>query len=54
MMEFILQPLDLYSDSGHFALTKFRKQFLYDEIEAWDSPTMQMSSQRTNDPRERL
>ena len=34
MMEFILQPLDLYSDSGHFALTKFRKQFLYDEIEA--------------------
>ena len=33
-MEFILQPLDLYSDSGHFALTKFRKQFLYDEIEA--------------------
>ena len=39
MMEFILQPLDLYSDSGHFALTKFRKQFLYDEIEAWDSRT---------------
>ena len=36
-MEFILQPLDLYSDSGHFALTKFRKQFLYDEIEARDS-----------------
>jgi cytoplasmic FMR1 interacting protein len=34
MMEFVLQPLDLYSDSGHFALTKFRKQFLYDEIEA--------------------
>ena len=28
------KPLDLYSDSGHFALTKFRKQFLYDEIEA--------------------
>jgi len=40
MMEFILQPLDLYSDSGHFALTKFRKQFLYDEIEVWDSRTI--------------
>ncbi|CAG0895532.1 unnamed protein product [Cyprideis torosa] len=34
MMECVLYPLDLYSDSAHYALTKFRKQFLYDEIEA--------------------
>lgn len=31
---YILYPLDLYNDSGHFALTKFHKQFLYDEVEA--------------------
>ncbi|XP_067662939.1 cytoplasmic FMR1-interacting protein-like [Haliotis asinina] len=34
MMEYILYPLDLYNDSAHFALTKFRKQYLYDEVEA--------------------
>lgn len=34
MMEYILYPLDLYSDSAHYALHQFRKQFLYDEIEA--------------------
>ncbi|XP_072040304.1 cytoplasmic FMR1-interacting protein 2-like isoform X3 [Amphiura filiformis] len=34
MMEYILYPLDLYSDSAQYALTKFKKQFLYDEIEA--------------------
>ncbi|XP_070552583.1 cytoplasmic FMR1-interacting protein 2-like isoform X2 [Ptychodera flava] len=34
MMEYVLYPLDLYSDSAHYALTKFRKQFLYDEVEA--------------------
>ncbi|CAG0889224.1 unnamed protein product [Darwinula stevensoni] len=34
MMECVLYPLDLYNDSAHYALTKFRKQFLYDEIEA--------------------
>ncbi|XP_061164414.1 cytoplasmic FMR1-interacting protein-like [Saccostrea echinata] len=34
MMEYILYPLDLYNDSGHYALTKFHKQFLYDEVEA--------------------
>ena len=34
MMEYILYPLDLYSDSGHYALHHFRKQFLYDEVEA--------------------
>uniref|UniRef100_H2YIL7 Cytoplasmic FMR1-interacting protein n=1 Tax=Ciona savignyi TaxID=51511 RepID=H2YIL7_CIOSA len=34
MMEFVLYPLDLYSDSAHYALTKFKKQFLYDEVEA--------------------
>ena len=30
----MLYPLDLYNDSGYYALTKFKKQFLYDEIEA--------------------
>jgi cytoplasmic FMR1 interacting protein len=30
----VLYPLDLYNDSAHYALTKFKKQFLYDEIEA--------------------
>ena len=30
----VLYPLDLYNDSAHYALTVFRKQFLYDEIEA--------------------
>lgn len=34
MMECILNPLDLYNDSAHCALTKFCKQFLYDEVEA--------------------
>lgn len=34
MMEYILYPLDLYNDSAHYALTKFHKQFLYDEVEA--------------------
>lgn len=34
MMECILYPLDLYNDSAHCALTKFCKQFLYDEVEA--------------------
>ena len=31
---YILYPLDLYSDSAHYALHHFKKQFLYDEIEA--------------------
>lgn len=31
---YVLYPLDLYNDSGYYALTKFKKQFLYDEIEA--------------------
>lgn len=30
----VLYPLDLYNDSAYYALTQFRKQFLYDEIEA--------------------
>ncbi|XP_025103789.1 cytoplasmic FMR1-interacting protein 2-like isoform X2 [Pomacea canaliculata] len=34
MMEYILYPLDLYNDSAQFALLRFRKQYLYDEIEA--------------------
>lgn len=34
MMECILYPLDLYNDSAYCALTKFSKQFLYDEVEA--------------------
>lgn len=31
---YVLYSLDLYNDSAHYALTKFKKQFLYDEIEA--------------------
>lgn len=34
MMEYVLYPLDLYNDSALYALTIFRKQFLYDEVEA--------------------
>ncbi|EEB13869.1 conserved hypothetical protein [Pediculus humanus corporis] len=34
MMEYVLYPLDLYNDSAQWALTIFRKQFLYDEVEA--------------------
>eukprot|EP00051_Salpingoeca_urceolata_P004991 m.69469 g.69469 ORF g.69469 m.69469 type:complete len:1254 (+) comp13989_c0_seq2:242-4003(+) len=34
MMEYVLFPLDLYNDSANFALKKFCKQFLYDEVEA--------------------
>ena len=34
MLEHVLVPFDLYNDSGTYALTKFKKQFLYDEIEA--------------------
>ncbi|PAA91196.1 hypothetical protein BOX15_Mlig033928g1, partial [Macrostomum lignano] len=33
-MEYLLYPLDLYNDSAFYALTRFRRQFLYDEIEA--------------------
>jgi len=31
---YILYPLDLYNDSAHYALHNFKKQFLYDEVEA--------------------
>ncbi|XP_065556681.1 cytoplasmic FMR1-interacting protein-like isoform X2 [Artemia franciscana] len=34
LMECVLYPLDLYNDSANYALTVFRKQFLYDEVEA--------------------
>lgn len=34
LCRYILYPLDLYSDSGHYSLHHFGKQFLYDEIEA--------------------
>lgn len=34
LMEFALFPLDLYNDSANFALTKFKKQYLFDEVEA--------------------
>ncbi|KAI0228538.1 Cytoplasmic FMR1-interacting protein [Lamellibrachia satsuma] len=30
----ILYPLDLYNDSAHYALYNFKKQYLYDEVEA--------------------
>jgi len=50
MMECILYPLDLYNDSGYCALTKFCKQFLYDEVEAevnlcFDQFTYKLSEQ---------
>ena len=31
---YILYPLDLYNDSAHYGLHQFKKQFLYDEVEA--------------------
>ncbi|EDQ89698.1 uncharacterized protein MONBRDRAFT_32353 [Monosiga brevicollis MX1] len=34
LMEYILFPLDLYNDAANFALEHFKKQFLYDEVEA--------------------
>ena len=33
-VRYVLFPLDLYSDSAHYALHKFKKQYLYDEVEA--------------------
>lgn len=33
-LRYVLYPLDLYNDSAHYALITFKKQFLYDEIEA--------------------
>ena len=43
MIEFILHPLDLYSDAAHFALYNLKKQFLYDEIEAEARVTLNSS-----------
>ncbi|XP_071492155.1 cytoplasmic FMR1-interacting protein 1-like isoform X1 [Diadema antillarum] len=34
LMEYVFFPLDLYNDSAQYALSVFKKQFLYDEIEA--------------------
>ena len=34
LCRYVLYPLDLYNDSAHYAMTVFKKQFLYDEIEA--------------------
>lgn len=34
LMEYVFFPLDLYNDSAQYALTIFKKQYLYDEIEA--------------------
>ena len=31
---YIMYPMDLYSDSAHYALHHFKKQFLFDEVEA--------------------
>lgn len=31
---YILYPLDLYNDSAQYAIMKFHRQFLYDEVEA--------------------
>lgn len=33
MMEYVFYFLDLYNDSVYYVLIKFKKQFLYDEIE---------------------
>lgn len=42
---YVLYPLDLYNDSAYYALTKFKKQFLYDEIEAEASDMLPSSLQ---------
>ncbi len=34
LRRYILYPLDLYNDSAHYGLHQFKKQFLYDEVEA--------------------
>lgn len=34
MIEFVLYPLDIYSDAANRALHKLKTRFLYDEIEA--------------------
>jgi cytoplasmic FMR1 interacting protein len=34
LLECLLFQLDLYNDAASFGLRKFRKQFLYDEVEA--------------------
>lgn len=34
LLRYVLYPLDLYNDSGEYAQSKFKKQYLYDEIEA--------------------
>ncbi|XP_065179360.1 cytoplasmic FMR1-interacting protein 2-like [Sycon ciliatum] len=34
MMEYLLYPLDLYSDAGSYALHDFKQQYLYNEVEA--------------------
>ena len=39
MIEYILYPLDLYSDTAHYALHHFKKQFLYDEAEVRTTDT---------------
>lgn len=32
--EYLLYPMDLYNDSAYYALTHFKRRFLYDEIES--------------------
>ncbi|XP_063952182.1 cytoplasmic FMR1-interacting protein 2-like [Lytechinus pictus] len=34
LMEYVFFPLDLYNDSAQYAVAIFKKQYLYDEIEA--------------------
>lgn len=34
LMECVLYTLDIYNDAALFALTRFKKQYLYDEVEA--------------------
>lgn len=34
LLECVLYQLDLYNDAASFSLRRFRKQFLYNEVEA--------------------
>ena len=34
IFSYVLYPLDLYNDSAHCALYYFKKQYLYEELEA--------------------
>ena len=52
MMAYILYPLDLYNDTAHYALHHFKKQFLYDEVEAEVSATGTQTDKQTERDRQ--